>query len=185
MSNRNKLLLTIGFAAAVVAIVSATMLALAYNGAVAELEKMRGEREAVSNVERFIEKARPALDPATRRGMAEFMIEAAVESRIPYQVLVNVGHAESRFIQSATGDDGESHGTFQVQGFWVKEIPFLKTQRDLYRTDLGIRAGAWVLRYMADRCGEEPERYLACYNGGEKSPNEQARAYARRVASGV
>lgn len=181
----NKLLFAIGFAAFAVAIVSAVMLALAYNGAVTELEKMRGDRDAVSDVEKFIERARPALDPATRRGMAEFMIEASLEHRIPYKVLANVGYVESRFIQTATCDGGESHGTFQVQGFWVKEIHFLKTERDLYRTDLGIRAGAWVLRYMADRCGEKPERYLACYNGGEKSPNEQARAYARRVAGGI
>lgn len=73
---KNKLLFAIGFAASVVPIVSAIMLALAYNGAVAELEKMRGERTAVADVESFIYQRYPALDSATRRGHAEILVDS-------------------------------------------------------------------------------------------------------------
>lgn len=71
-----KLLFAIGFAAFVVAVASATMLALAYHAAVDGLEKVEAERDAVAEVERFIYQRYPSIEAATRRGHAEILIDS-------------------------------------------------------------------------------------------------------------
>ena len=146
----------------------------------AEAAHMLAQRVAVLEVEKLIERARPSLDVATRRGIAEIIIDASQEYRIPHKIMAAVAYTESRFIHTATGDGNKSHGIFQLQEFWVKEIPFLRNKQDLYRVDLNIRGGAWVLRYMADRCGEEADVMLACYNAGENNRGA-GRQYAAKV----
>lgn len=184
MSVKKKLWWFDMIASIVVFLVLLTLFAQSYFEAVEGLKKHEADRAAVSEVERFIEKERPQLDPATRRGYAELLIESSHEFRLPVDVLVRVAKQESRFLHTATGDSGRSHGLFQVQGFWVKSIPFIKTERDLYRSDLNIRAGAWVLRYMAERCGDDLFHMLACYNAGEAN-QAAGRLYAARVMGGA
>ena len=147
---------------------------------IADREHMLAQRLSVLEVEQFIERANPKLDKATRRGYAEILVDASNEYHIPHKLLAAVAYTESRFRHTATGDGGRSHGIFQLQGLWIKEIPFVNSERDLYEPAINIRAGAWVLRYMADRCGFH--NMLSCYNAGENNP-DAARHYEAKVMS--
>lgn len=150
----------------------------------AEVGHMLAQRVAVLEVEQYIKSRLPRQGVVERRGAAELIVDAATEFRLSPIMLARVAIAESALNHQAVGDGGRSLGVTQVQRFWVRHIPFVDHERDLLRMDIGIRAGAWVLRHYADLCGEDEETMLACFNGGP-NPNEQARAYAKRVAGGA
>lgn len=150
----------------------------------AEAGHMLAQRVAVLEVEQYIKSRLPRQNVAERRGAAELIVDAATEFRLSPIMLARVAIAESALNHQAIGDGGRSLGVAQVQRFWVSHIPFVESERDLLRMDIGIRAGAWVLRHYADLCGEEAELMLACYNSGPNI-NEQSRKYAKRVMSGT
>lgn len=167
----------------VVLAIALTAVSYLYGCAAQENEMAKINRQTVADVDRFIERNQPALDSATRRGYAEFMVEASDEYRLPPKLLAAVGFVESGFSHSAVGDGGKSTGLFQLNDFWIGKIPFIHSKQDLYRPDLNIRAGAFVLSYMNDRCGDDSvESMLATYNAGEKN-KEYGRRYALRVLS--
>ena len=152
---------------------------------IAERDHMLAQRLSVLEVEQFIASRQPKRNAVERRGSAELIVDAANEFGKPPLMVARVALAESSLDHSAIGDNGHSIGVMQIQArYWVQEIPFVDSAKDLRDPQTNIRAGAWILRHYADTCGAEPEVYLACYNGGKK-PNAQARAYARRVAGGV
>ena len=154
------------------------------NACIAERDHMLAQRVAVLEVEQFITGRQPWRNTAELRGYAELIVDSATEFKLPPKLVARVAIAESALNHKAVGDGGRSRGVMQVQRFWVGHIPFVAHERDLLRVDVGIRAGAWVLRHYADLCGEDEESMLACFNGGP-NPNEQARAYAKRVAGGA
>lgn len=150
-----------------------------------QITYMVAKRVDVMEVENLINTRQPWRNEVERRGYAELIVDAATEFGKPPLVVARVALAESALKHRAIGDGGSSFGVMQVRRLWVGVIPFIHTERDLMSPAKNIRAGAWVLRYMADRCGSSVQDYLACYNGGEeraKFPNEQASDYARRVA---
>lgn len=149
-----------------------------------DADYMLARRVAVLEVETYIKKRLPRQNAAEIRGVSELIVDAATEFRLSPLLVVRVAITESALNHKAVGDSGRSVGAMQVQRFWVGHIPFVTHERDLLRMDVGIRAGAWVLRHYADICGEAEEAMLACFNGGPK-PNERARAYARRVSWGA
>ena len=150
-----------------------------------ERDHMLAQRLSVLEVEQFIAAKQPKRNAVERRGYAEIIVDAANEFGKPPLMVARVALAESSLDHRAIGDGGESIGVMQVSTkWWVGEVPFIRSAKDLRDPQTNIRAGAWILRHYADTCGAEPEVYLACYNGGKK-PNAQARAYARRVAGGV
>lgn len=150
----------------------------------AESAHMLAQRVAVFEVETYIKKRLPRHGAVEIRGVSELIVDAATEFRLSPLLVARVAIAESALNHKAVGDGGRSWGAMQVQRFWVNHIPFVEHERDLLRMDVGIRAGAWVLRHYADICGESEETMLSCFNGGP-NPNEQAKAYGRRVAGGV
>ena len=155
----------------------------AYNanaGVRAEAAHMLAQRVAVLEVEQFIAGRQPWRNTAEIRGYAELIVDSATEFKLPPKLVARVAIAESALNHRAVGDGGKSHGILQLQEFWVKEIPFLRNKQDLYRAHLNIRAGAWVLRYMADRCGDDSESMLSCFNAGENN-REAGRQYAVKV----
>lgn len=146
---------------------------------------MLNQRLAVLEVERFIESKQPWRNTAEIRGYAELIVDAANEFGKPPLTVARVAIVESSLSPKAVGDGGDSIGVMQIsKKWWIGEVPFVHTARDLKDPRTNIRAGAWILRHYADRCGSEPEKYLACYNGGSQ-PNEQAKAYARKVLGGI
>ena len=146
---------------------------------------MLNQRLAVLEVEQFIEAKQPWRNAAERRGYAELIVDAANEFGKPPLMVARVAMAESSLNPKAIGDGGKAVGVMQIwPKWWVGTVPFVAKASDLKDPRTNIRAGAWILRHYADRCGSDPEKYLACWNGGER-PNAQARAYARRVAGGV
>ena len=150
-----------------------------------ERDHMLAQRLSVLEVEQFIAAKQPKRNAVERRGYAEIIVDAANEFGKPPLMVARVALAESSLDHRAIGDGGESIGVMQVSTkWWVGEVPFIRSAKDLRDPQMNIRAGAWILRHYADTCGPKPEIYLACYNGGKK-PNAQARAYARRVAGGV
>lgn len=151
----------------------------------AERDYMLSQRVAVLEVEQFITSRQPWRNTAEIRGYAELIVDAATEFRKDPMIVARVALAESGLNPKATGDGGKSIGVMQVHTrWWVGVVPFVKSAKDLRDPRTNIRAGAWILRHYADKCGDDAALYLACYNGGEK-PNEQARAYAMRVAGGA
>lgn len=158
----------------------------AYNanaGVRAEAAHMLAQRVAVLEVEKFISARVPGMQDAERRGYAELIADAANEHRVPHLRVARVAIAESSLNRHARGDGGKSIGIMQVSTkWWIKTVPFIDDERDLKNPTKNIRAGAWILNHYAELCGDEEEAVLACYNGGSSNPNEQARAYAKRVA---
>ena len=151
----------------------------------AGIQHMLAQRIAVLEVEQFITGRQPWRNTAEIRGYAELIVDAAAEFRKDPMIVARVALAESSLNPKAIGDGGKSIGIMQVHTrWWVGVVPFVKSAKDLRDPRTNIRAGAWILRHYADKCGGDVEVYLACYNGGEK-PNEQARAYASRVAGGA
>jgi soluble lytic murein transglycosylase-like protein len=150
----------------------------------ADADYMLAQRVAVLEVETYIKKRLPRQSVVEIRGVSELIVDAATEFRLSPLLVARVAIAESALNHKAVGDGGRSWGVMQLQRFWVSHIPFVEHERDLLRMDVGIRAGAFVLRHYADLCGEAEEAMLSCFNGGPK-PNEQAKAYARRVAGGT
>lgn len=151
----------------------------------ADLKYVVDQRLAVLEVEQFIRAKQPKRNVVERRGYAELIVDAAAEFGKPPLMVARVALAESSLDHRAIGDGGDSIGAMQVSAkWWVGVVPFVKTAKDLRDPQTNIRAGAWILRHYAGKCGTEPEMYLACYNGGE-NPNEQARAYAKRVSGGA
>ena len=152
---------------------------------IADRDHMLAQRLSVLEVEQFIAAKKPQINSVERRGYAELIVDAANEFGKPPLVVAQVAKIESNFDHRAVGDGGLSIGVMQIQArYWVSEVPFLNSAKDLRDPQTNIRAGAWILRHYADTCGPKPEEYLSCYNGGHR-PNAQARAYARRVAGGV
>ena len=150
-----------------------------------ERDHMLAQRLSVLEVEQFIAAKKPQINSVERRGYAELIVDAANEFNKPPLMVARVAIAESSLDHNAIGDSGHSIGVMQIQArYWVQAIPFVTSAKDLRDPQTNIRAGAWILRHYADKCGAEPEAYLSCYNGGER-PNAKARAYARRVAGGV
>jgi soluble lytic murein transglycosylase-like protein len=142
---------------------------------------MLNQRLSVLEVENYIESRQPWRNVIERRGYAEIIVDAANEFGKPPLAVARVAMIESGLDHRAIGDSGKAIGVMQIHAkWWVGTVPFVRTARDLREPQTNIRAGAWILRHYAERCGTEPEKYLACYNGGE-NPNEQARSYARRV----
>lgn len=142
---------------------------------------MLNQRISVLEVENYIESRQPWRNVIERRGYAEIIVDAANEFGKPPLSVARVAMIESGLDHRAIGDGGKAIGVMQIHPrWWVGTVPFVRTTKDLRDPQTNIRAGAWILRHYADRCGVEPEKYLACYNGGER-PNKQARAYARKV----
>lgn len=151
----------------------------------AERDHMLAQRIAVLQVENFIIASQPRRNATEIRGYAEMIVDAATEFRKDPLVVARVAMAESDLNPKAIGDGGRAIGVMQVHTrWWVGVVPFVKSANDLRDARTNIRAGAWILRHYADKCGADVEAYLACYNGGEK-PNEQARAYATRVSGNL
>jgi soluble lytic murein transglycosylase-like protein len=155
----------------------------AHDKSKSETAHLLAQRVSVLDVEGLIETRQPWTNEAERRGYAELIVDAAAEFGKNPIILAKVALAESALNHRAIGDSGRSVGVMQIQRLWVGHVPFVNSERDLRKASTNIRAGAWILRHYADRCGESPQDYLACYNGGER-PNQQAREYARRVAGG-
>jgi soluble lytic murein transglycosylase-like protein len=142
---------------------------------------MLTQRLAVLEVENYIESRQPWRNVIERRGYAEIIVDAANEFGQPPLAVARVAMIESGLDHRAIGDSGKAIGVMQIHAkWWVGTVPFVRTAKDLRNPQTNIRAGAWILRHYAERCGTEPEKYFACFNGGE-TPNEQARAYARKV----
>lgn len=151
----------------------------------AETAHMLAQRIAVLEVESFIKSKVTMQSAIERRGYAELIVDAANEFNVPHMRVARVAVAESSLNHRAIGDSGKSIGIMQVSTrWWVGVVPFIYSNQDLKDPALNIRAVAWILRYYADQCGEDESDVLACWNGGEK-PNEQARAYGKRVAGGA
>lgn len=151
----------------------------------AERDHMLAQRIAVLQVENVIRASQPRRNAIEIRGYAEMIVDAATEFRKDPLVVARVALAESDLNPKAIGDGGWAIGVMQVHTrWWVGVVPFVKSANDLRDARTNIRAGAWILRHYADKCGGDVEAYLACYNGGEK-PNQQARAYATRVAGNL
>ena len=149
----------------------------------AEADHMLAQRVAVLEVEKFIRARVPGMQDAERRGYAELIADAANEHRVPHLRVARVAIAESSLNRHARGDGGKSIGIMQVSTkWWIKAVPFIDDESDLRNPTKNIRAGAWILKHYAELCGDEEEAVLACYNGGSSGPNEQAKAYAKRVA---
>ena len=154
------------------------------NACIAERDHMLAQRVAVLEVEQFITVRQPWRNTAEIRGYAELIVDAATEFNVPMLRVARVALAESDLNHKAVGDGGKSIGVMQVSTkWWIGTVPFIESAHDLRNPAKNIRAGAWILRHYEDRCGGDEEAILACWNGGEK-PNEQARAYARRVSGG-
>lgn len=150
-----------------------------------EAQYMVAQRVAVLEVEQFITSRQPWRNTAEIRGYAEMIVDAATEFHVPPLRVARVAIAESSLNHKAVGDGGKSIGVMQVSTkWWIGTVPFITSAKDLRNPANNIRAGAWILGHYAERCGQDEESILACYNGGEK-PNEQARAYAMRVAGGA
>ena len=150
----------------------------------AGIQHMLAQRVAVMEVEALIRSRQPYTKDAERRGYSEIIVDAANEHRVPHLRVARVAIAESSLNHRAVGDGGKSIGVMQVSTrWWIGTVPFIESERDLRDATKNIRAGAWILAHYAELCGDEEEAVLACWNGGEQ-PNEQAKAYARRVAGG-
>jgi len=142
---------------------------------------MLNQRLAVLEVENYIESRQPWRNVIERRGYAEIIVDAANEFGKPPLAVARVAMTESGLDHRAIGDSGKAIGVMQIHAkWWVGTVPFVRTARDLREPQTNIRAGAWILRHYAERCGTKPERYLACYNAGPKN-HKYGVEYARMV----
>ena len=115
--------------------------------------------------------------------LAKIYVSAAKEFNVDPYLLVAIGDPESKYTLHAVSSAG-AMGVQQVMPFWVKEIPFLKSSRDLLNPELNIRASAYIVAHYKELCGAEAKYILKCYHGGPKAlknPKASTLAYVQDV----
>lgn len=130
-----------------------------------------------------------AVGKYTANYYAELFVKAGREFDVDPLLLVVMSKAESHFDKDAVSDKG-ALGVMQVMpSYWATgKIPFVRDAHSLTTPDVGIRAGAYVLRYYIDKCGSL-EKGIVGYHGGDsvclgKAPmKESTWNYSRSVLS--
>jgi len=134
-----------------------------------KVHSMISNRLAVQEVEGFIAYHNPGISPELRRGRAELVVEAAYANNLPPTLVASVFAVESTFDCRRVSHAG-AIGCMQIMPMWAGIAPGVERVSDLYSPDINIKAGAWILRYMLERCGSE--KMFACYEAGERAASD-------------
>jgi len=118
-------------------------------------------------IERYIQDNR-SMSPGMAAGYTAMYVSAGKEFNVDPMLLAVVGKFESGFDPSIVSYTG-AIGLQQIMPFWVKAIPFLNTQEDLYNPELNIKASAYILSHYRELCGDTIASMAACYHGGPRA----------------
>lgn len=137
--------------------------------------------EAETMMDRLAATERITLDTAYRRGLAENIVDAAIEHGEDHRLVTAVAWVESRMTRDAiSGKD--ARGIMQiVPRWWVGVAPGIDNVNDLHDTAKNIRAGAWILAHYRQRCGG---KLLRCYESGPRMLDTGYEAKVMRALAG-
>jgi len=109
---------------------------------------------------------RPDIDAA--------IVSAAARYGVDPDILRAIAMVESELDPAAVGDQGKSHGLFQINNFWLRKygIP----EDVIYDPALNAQWGAFVLSRCLDRYADHFWRAIGCYNTGAGDKSEAARS---------
>jgi soluble lytic murein transglycosylase-like protein len=118
---------------------------------------------------------------ADARRFAETVVRASAEYRVPMVILAGMVMQESSCdtkAYSSAGARGLTQVTWKWWGPMLKKMGIAQTEQDLHVPEIGIEAGAAVLRYLLDKYEGDLEKAMKHYSGG-------ATSYLRKVVRRV
>ena len=132
----------------------------------------------IEKLKSFILKINPKLDNKTALFIAKSIYQASIDFNVPIQILVSVAWQESHFNPNAYSSAG-CIGIMQVNPYvWQNEFGIPKSL--LWRIDVNIRAGAYVLRYYYEKTGSWSKAVYRYY-GVSKEGYIYERSVLKRV----
>lgn len=122
-------------------------------------------QELLDNIFRVEEMLARKVPPELLTKYASAFLSASVKYDVPVKLLISIASVESNFNHRAVSYKN-AIGVMQVMKLWIKVIPELKSESDLYDIDKNINAGAFVISQYRKRFGHI-KTTITAYNRGE------------------